>query len=224
MFGRPMSVRVNDSLTVKLAPFAREDVNYFIKDGGLQLHSVTRYIGSIHTALTQQDEEEWFDNHRTQKDSLTWGIWVNEAGVERLIGSSGLNNLEEFPMRQMTSGSMIVNKDYWGKGIATAAHKARTWYAFKQYGLTRIKSAVALPNIGSKIALSRSGYFTHSIERNTGFVDGKYVHQENLECLNPDEREWLRWWGDDDPTEVARAARPVTIEVLAWADANVTLL
>lgn len=225
MLGQPMQVRVNGSLTVKLAPFSKDDAQQLITNGngGMQLHSVTRYMSS-RRAFTAEDERDWYDRIAADSKKWHWGIWITEGDESKLIGGSTLFDLEEFPFRQATSGSAIIDKAYWGKGIMSANHKARTWYAFNQLGMVRVKSAVLLPNIGSRKALERSGYFHHSIERNVQFTDGAYLHQENLECLNPHERFWSLWWGDDKPSKEAILARKVTQEALEWADANVTLL
>lgn len=223
MLGPIMDVRVNDTLTVRLAPFSREDAKQFVAAGGLQARSITRYLG-LWFAPTEEQEQEWYDKAIKDEARLIWGIWDTSGKTPKLIGNTALVDLQVFPVRQMTSGSIITNKSYWGRGIGSAVHKARTWYGFKEFGLVRIKSAVMLPNIGSKKALARSGYFVHSIERNIQFTEGQFVHQENLECLNPSEHEWTRWWGDDAPSKEALAARKVTQEALAWADQNVTLL
>ena len=223
MIGQPMSVRVDDNITIKLGPFAREDMGEFIKNGRMQYHSISRYL-SIHHALTIEDEQEWYDKTRKDSTSRVWGIWDESDETPKLIGSTAPTRLEESPLRQMTSGSVLFDSSYWGRGIASAIHKARTWYAFNQLDLVRLKSAVLLPNVGSRKALSRSGYFHHSLERNETFVDGKLQHLENLECLNPSPHAWDRWWGNDEPTAEALAAREVTKSALKWADENVTLL
>ena len=223
MLGQPMSVKIDTQTTITLGPFARENMGEFIKNGRMQHHSISRYL-SVHHALTIEDEQEWYDKTRTDKTSRVWGVWDASGTSPTLIGSTALTSLEESPLRQMTSGSVLFDSSYWGKGIASALHKARTWYAFNQLDLTRIKSAVLLPNIGSAKALSRCGYFPHSIERNIAFLDGRLQHQQNLECLNPYEHAWNRWWGSDEPTPEALAARDATLEALAWADKHVTLL
>lgn len=223
MLGPIMDVRVTDALTVRLAPFSRDDAKQFVTGGGLQARSVTRYLG-LWYAPSDEQEQEWYDQAIKDQTKLVWGIWDMSGKKPTLIGNTALTDLQIFPVRQMTSGSLIVDKSYWGRGIASAIHKARTWYAFREFGLTRIKSAVMLPNIGSKKALAKSGYFVHSIERNVQYTEGKFLHQENLECLNPDERVWSQWWGDDTPPKQAEEARRVTLAALTWADANVTLL
>lgn len=223
MLGPIMRVQVNDKLSVRLAPFAKEDLGAFIEDGGMQRRSTTRYMG-MDFAPTIETEQEWYDKIRTSPKYMVWGIWSESGGRKTLIGNTALSNLEESPFRQMTSGSVIFNQDYWGKGIASAIHKARTWYAFREMNLARVKSAVLLPNVASKKALQKSGYFFHSLERNEQFANGAFQHLENFECLNPSKYEWSRWWGDDTPTKAALEAREVTLAALKWADENVELL
>ena len=223
MIGQPMSVRIDKNTTIKLAPFTREDVGAFIKDGRMQHHTVSRFV-SMRYALTIEDEQEWYDRTRIDEASRVWGIWDESDGEPKLIGNTALTRLEESPLRQMTSGSVLSDPNYWGRGIATAIHKARTWFAFNQLDLVRIKSTVHTPNIASKKALLHSGYFHHNTERNVIFVDGALQHLERFECLNPASYAWDRWWGNDEPTAEALAAREVTKSALKWADENVTLL
>ena len=220
-FGLIMRLQL-ENLTVELAPFNREEVATFVE--GMSRHSVTRYLAT-RTAQTKELEEEWYDKMIHDKYSVVWGIWITEAGERKLIGGSSLDSLElNSHIRQATSGSMIFDQAYWGRGIASACHKARTLYAFEQLGLHRIKSAVDHPNAGSRKALERSGYTLVYTERNKAFVDGKLVHQDCLECLNPADWAWHLWWGNDRPPRKNFEARKRTEEALAWARANVTLL
>jgi hypothetical protein len=70
-----MRVKVGSSLTIELAPFTKDEAQSFIKDGGMQLHSVTRYMG-VRQAFTAEDEEYWYDQIRKRTDGYTWGIWL----------------------------------------------------------------------------------------------------------------------------------------------------
>ncbi|HMS93322.1 MAG TPA: GNAT family N-acetyltransferase [Candidatus Saccharibacteria bacterium] len=227
-FGPIMRFKVND-LDIELAPLTRESMGEFINlshGGGMQRHSVTRYLGR-HQAPTVEDEHEWFDRARAAKDTLVWGIWVIDDDNRALIGSSSLNGIGEDGqsgfIRQATSGSMIFRPEYWGKGIASTAHKARTWYAFRHLGLHRIKSAVIQGNGGSAKALSRSGYTFVYTERNELYSDGQLRHLDCFECLNPLDLFWRQWWHGDRPTTASQTARRLTEGVMAWAEENVTL-
>jgi RimJ/RimL family protein N-acetyltransferase len=217
-------------LQVELAPLIKESMGEFISlehGGGMQRHTVSRYMG-MGVAPVLEDEQEWFEKTRQDKSTLVWGIWVIEGDQRMLIGNSALTNIGKEGhsgfIRQAVSGSMIFRKEYWGKGIASAAHKARTWYAFQHLGLHRLQSAVIQANGGSRKALERTGYFFVYTERNEMFGEGKLHHMDCLECLNPLDLFWSQWWHGDRPTKAATAARATTREALAWADQNVELV
>ena len=221
-FGPIMRFKVGD-IAIELAPIPRDSAGEFIANGGMQTHTVTKFLGR-RLAPVLEDEYDWYDKIRTQQDSVIWGIWDVTKDERILIGSSSLHNIEGEHFRQATSGSMIHRSEYWNKGIARAAHKARTWFGFTQLGLTRIKSAVIVGNIASQRALEGSGYSRVYIERNEHFVNGTFHDQLCLECLNPDPQFWDRWWGGCRPTKLSLSARDRTIASLQWAKNNVTLL
>lgn len=216
-------------LTIELAPLIRESIGEFVNvsHSSMQRHSITRYLG-MQSAPVLEDEQEWFDSIRTSKTKLVWGIWLIEEGERTLIGNSSLNGIGEEGhagfIRQATSGSMIFRSEYWGKGIASAAHKARTWYAFQYLGLHRIMSAVIQGNVGSAKALIRSGYTLVYTERNEQYTDGQLRHIDCFECLNPLDLFWQQWWHGDTPSASAEQARQLTLKAIAWAEENVELL
>lgn len=221
-FGTILRVPVGEMM-IELAPVTKDSVAQLVAPG-MQQASVTQYLFETVMAMTLEDEEEWYEKTRTDPNSAVWGIWHVNDDQRKLIGTTSLTNISRMNIYQATSGSMISDTSYWGKGIASAIHRARTWYAFEQMGLTRIKSAVMHGNVASKRALEKVGYTVVSVERNTGFIDGKLRHQDNMECLSPLDAAWNIWWGDDTPTEVALEARKKTQDALAWAKENVVLL
>ena len=218
-FGPIMRLKVGE-LDIELAPLSRDVMGEYISPG-MQQYSINRYMAR-RNAPVLEDEYEWFEHVRTQKDSLVWGIWDVTTG-RKLIGTTGLHGIGGDHTRQATSGSMIFRQEYWGMGIATAIHKARTWYGFSQLGLHRMKSKALQNNIGSRKALERSGYSLVYTERNFLFVDGELQHADNLECLNPSPAFWRTWWGSDRPSKRALEARTRTVAALEWAQQNVTL-
>ena len=173
---------------------------------------------------TKETEQEWYDGMIRDQTTRVWGIWVVEGSTRMLIGNSTLMHISlDKHIRQAVSGSLIFDSSYWGKGIASACHRARTWYAFEHLGLHRIKSAVLQPNEGSRKAIERSGYVFVYTERNELFVNGSLAHQDCFECLNPADWAWRLWWGDDRPTRKSLDARKQTEAALAWAEAHVEL-
>lgn len=221
-FGPIMQLKIGE-LLIELAPLNGDVMREFVTDGGMQHHGVTRYMGR-RTAPALEDELEWYERVRTEKDSLIWGIWLIGGSSHKLIGTSGLHSIGGEHFRSATSGSMIFRREHWRKGIVKHCHMARTWYGFVQLGLTQIRSAVMDGNEGSLRALQRSGYTAVATERNKTFVDGRFLHQTNLECINPDAAFWDRWWGNDPVPAEFSEARGKTREALGWAQAEVKLL
>ena len=220
-FGPKMRFTVGE-LQIELAPPTKEAMVQYVSPG-FQQATVSRFL-SMRFAPVLEDEHDWFEKTRANKASLVWGIWLINGDDRQLIGNSALNGITRRHIHQAESGSAIVRKDLWGKGIASAAHKARTWYAFQHMGLHRIKSGVLDGNEGSLKALTRSGYTVVYVERNEDFVDGSLRHLTALECLNPNDPFWGQWWHGDRPTKKHIEARQRTREVLKWAEENVTLL
>ena len=220
-FGPKMRLKVGD-IDIELAPIAKEDLSAFV-DGGIQERTVTRYL-QLEVAPVLEDEHDWFEKTRTDRDALVWGVYDTTNDQRVLIGTTGVTSIQRRPVYQATSGVLIFRRDYWGKGIASSIHKARTWYLFTQVGLERIKSAYLASNLGSWKALEKSGYSYVYTERNFKFVDGKLEHEICIECLNPSPDAWRRWWGMDRPTKRALAARKQTLAALEWAEQNVQLL
>lgn len=220
-FGPIMKLKVGE-LGIELAPLTKESMEEFVKPG-LQQASITRYL-SRQTAPVLEDELEWYDKVRADKTRLNWGIWVVKGDERILIGDTALMDIQHKHIHQATSGSLIFNTAYWGKGIASSIHKARTWYAFQHIGLHRIMSAVIQGNEGSRKALEKSGYRLVYVERNEQFVDGELRHMDNLAVLNPLPVFWEQWWHGDEPDAEAIEARRVTDEAMKWAEENVELL
>lgn len=220
-FGPIMKFQAKE-LELELAPFTREDVAAFVAPG-FQQHSVTRYLHRHAQAFVLEDEQEWYDKVRADKDRLIWGIWVIENGKRTLIGNSAINDIQRYQVSQGTTGVVITDKAYWGKGIASHIHMARTWFAFQHLGLTRLKSAVIQGNDASLRALLRSGYAHVYTERNEQFSDGQLRHLDCLECINPADDTWKTWWGESKPSKDSLAARERTRAAMAWAADHVTL-
>ena len=61
------------------------------------------------------------------------------------------------------------------------------------------------------------------VERNFQFIDGHYVHEDMLECLNPADWAWRLWWGDDRPSRKNLQARKKTEAALAWSREHIVL-
>lgn len=218
-FGSIMRLQAGEYL-IELAPLSREVMGEFIQPG-IQSAQITKYLET--QAKVLEDEYEWFDSVRQDKTSLTWGVWVVRDDERELIGTTSLHHIKRGLFYEAGSGSLLFKREYWGKGIASAIHQARTWYGFHIVGLDRIWSEVLQGNEASRRALEKSGYYVTHVRRNGKFVEGKLCHVDQLECLNPSDASWKRWWGGDRPSKPARNARGRALAAMKWASSNVTL-
>lgn len=219
-FGSIMRLAVGE-LTIELAPLSREVMPEFIQPG-MQTATVTKYLET--QAQVLENEYEWYEKVRTDATSRTWGIWIVRSDERELIGSSSLHNIKKDFFFEAGSGSLIFKPEYWGVGIASVTHQARTWYAFYVMGIDRIWSEVIQGNDASRRALEKSGYRVTHARRNDKFVEGRLRHVDQFECINPSALVWKRWWGDDKPGKSARDARQRALLAMEWASNNVTLL
>ncbi len=154
-FGPMMKLTTDRGLSVELAPFARDNLAVFVE--GFARGTVTQYL-SAHRAQTIETEQVWYDEMIKDKTKLVWGIWAADGDKRQLIGNTALTEITKEHVHYATSGIVIADKKYWGQGIASACHRARTWYAFENLGLHRIKSAVIHGNAASWRALEKCGY------------------------------------------------------------------
>jgi [ribosomal protein S5]-alanine N-acetyltransferase len=65
----------------------------------------------------------------------------------------------------------------WGRGIATAAVRAATGYAFPTYGLTRVYAVVFARNLASRRVLEKAGYRLEGVLRRGAIKEGEVLDQ-----------------------------------------------
>jgi len=216
-----MKLQTDTGLEVELAPFMRDDVGAFLP--GFQKASITRYLHQ-NSAQTLETEQEWYDSMIRDQTSRTWGIWAVEDTRRHLIGTTSIEQIRGSGILTATTGIVIVDDAYHGRGIATATHRARSWYAFNSLAITRLVSYVYDGNGRSRHVIEKVGYSEHHETRNECFANGKWMSVHVMECLNPDDWAWRLWWGSDRPPRKNLEARRRTEEALEWARAHVTLL
>jgi RimJ/RimL family protein N-acetyltransferase len=96
----------------------------------------------------------------------------------RPIGTMGLHNINLID-RTCTTGTIIGEKDCWGKGYGTDAKMALLEYAFDSLGLRKIHSSVIAYNKRSLAYSLKCGYIEEGRRRQRFFKKGRY-HDEIL--------------------------------------------
>ncbi len=92
------------------------------------------------------------------------------------VGGVGISLLDDVQRRSGEIGYRL-GEELWGQGIATAAVRAITDYAFSAYDVCRIQAAVFEWNPASMRVLEKAGYALEGRLRRSVTKDGKTIDQ-----------------------------------------------
>lgn len=218
VFGPRMQFPVGEH-GILMRPFQSEEAERFLM--GMQSQKVIETLG-MYAGQTLEDEQDFLERLRTDKDALGWAICV--LSDEHLDGLAiGCSTLNLDRQRQMaSSGSVIFDRQWWRHGIAKHAHMARTSFAFQQLGLLALESSFLQGNVASGRTLWHSGY-----EQTGGFklrmkcIRGTWQPVTELLCINPTPGIWEYAWGGMKVRDNFLAARERTNNALDWVRSNV---
>lgn len=135
------------------------------------------------------EEEEWIRKQRKQKDnSVTLAIVAKQDRV--LIGSIGLHNIDWVHGRA-TTGTVIGDAEYHGKGYGTDAKMLLLEAAFNQLNLRKVCSTVHAFNGRSIRYGEKCGYVEEGRLKDHNFINGKYVDEVRMAVFRDN---WLPLW------------------------------
>jgi RimJ/RimL family protein N-acetyltransferase len=203
-----------------LAPIERKHLTRFINesaDWGMQSYEVVKYLGRNISAPSMKDEHEWWDKANAATDLLNWGIYVFERGQEKLVGNTSFSWQPDNAARCYVGGTLIFDRNYWSKGIASSANAATIAFVFNNLDGLSIRSAVLSPNIGSCKPHTNLGFVQVGTDYCISRRDGSTNHQYNFLMVNPSERSWNFFWGDAGVPQAFKNARKLTQRTLERA-------
>ncbi len=102
---------------------------------------------------TLQDAKDWIRFTHTENPPTNFAITVDT----RAIGGIGLT-LKSDIYRKSAEIGYWLGEPYWNQGIASAAVKAFTEYAFNSFDLSRIYAGIIEWNKASARVLEKSGF------------------------------------------------------------------
>ena len=114
-----------------------------------------------------------------------FAICAADSGLQ--IGSVKLGEIE-MPARVSDLVTLIGDRDYWGKGIATTAIRLGSQVAFERHNIRKLNGGIHSANIGSIKAYTRGGWVieavlhSHHVDASGGLCDRVIVS-----CFNPQE-------------------------------------
>ena len=151
---------------VTLRPGREGDAELFVR--WFADMEVTRFLGR-RMAVALYQEEEYLKKIGESKEDVWW--MIDAEG--KPIGATGIHRINWIDANG-TTGTLIGEKDCWGKGYATEVMSLRTRYAFRELNLHKLMTEVDTENVASRKALERCGYRTVGIRREQQFREGEW--------------------------------------------------
>jgi RimJ/RimL family protein N-acetyltransferase len=142
--------------------------------------------------LSVTEEEEWIRKLPASKPN-SFVMTIIEKGSGRPIGNMGVHRIN-WRDRHCTTGAIIGEPEFWGKGYGTEAKLLLLRYLFDSLNLHRVCSAAIAFNKRSIAYSLKCGYKIEGRQRKHVFRKGKYHDLVHLAVFKPDfERSWKRY-------------------------------
>ena len=139
---------------------------------------------ALYLPVNFRAEEEWFDKLAKDKENIVLAIETSDG---KFIGIMGLHRIN-WKDRTATTGAVIGDKEYWGKGYGTEAKMLLLDYAFNTLNLRKIGSMVIAFNKRSLAYSLHCGYKVEGVLKKHIFKKRKYWDEIVLGVFKKD---WL---------------------------------
>lgn len=164
----------------ELDPLDAMDLLHYLSDP-----EVHRYISEEDTPRTMEEaqvEVRYWSGLFKQRRSIYWAIALKETN--QCIGTCGFNVFTTTHARGELSYDLA--KEYWGKGIMTAALREVIRYGFEQLQCDRIQATVVTSNKASIRVLQKLGLKYEGILKNYCCLRGKFF-DSNMMAITPED-------------------------------------
>ena len=154
-------------MRVLLRPLERADIPTLRR--WMNDPEITQFLMRVFP-LMEKEEEEWIDSkHKSQNDFV---LGIVAAKEKKLIGSIGLSGIN-WQHRTAITGTVLGEKEYWGKGYGTEAKMLLLDFAFNALDLYGVLSRVLAHNerslaYGKKCGYEEIGRLPNWIRRQNG--------------------------------------------------------
>ncbi len=147
---------------------------------------VSMYL-KVYLPMMEADEQEFVQKLHKQKPEHIVLMIVAEG---KPIGTIGLHGVD-YRNRRATTGTLIGEKECWGKGYGTEAKMLLLEYAFHTLNLRKVCSNVYAFNERSIRYSKRCGYTEEGRLKEHHFAGGRYWDQI---CLAVFKTDWEPLW------------------------------
>lgn len=143
---------------------------------------------TIYLPTTEKDEKDWIASLQAKKNTDIVLAIVTKEG--RHIGNVGIHGIN-WKDRVATTGTVIGEKEFRGKGIGTEVKMILLNYIFNTLNLQKVCSRAFAFNVASQRFSEKCGYEQEGLLRRHAFKNGKYVDEVLLAVFYED---WLPLW------------------------------
>jgi RimJ/RimL family protein N-acetyltransferase len=169
-----------------LRPPTKDDIPYYLWWRNDQ--EVSQYLGAF-LPFMEADGVEWLDRiHKNKECDVVFTIV--DAKTRKPVGLMGIHEIS-WKDRRATTGAMIGEKSYWGKGYGTEAKMLLLNYAFNTLNLRKMSLRVYAFNKRCKAYNEKCGYKVEAVLKQEMFKNGRY---QDLIVMAVFKNGWIPLW------------------------------
>jgi len=172
---------------VVLRPLLESDIPSMLR--WINDPEVNQYL-CIYTPQMEQDQKNWLERVRESQKRGTDLVFAIETSDGECIGNMGIHGIS-WKDRTATTGALIGEEEYWGKGYGTEAKMLLLDYAFNTLNLRKIYSSVIAFNGRSRAYSLKCGYKEEGVRKDHWYRKGQYWDEILLAVFKED---WLPLW------------------------------
>ena len=147
-----------------------------------------RYFIARYLPISRDEEGDWFDGLKKREGDILLAIEIKEP--REFIGVIGIHKID-FHNGTATTGTIIGEKRFWGKGYGTEAKMLLLKYAFEELGLRKICSAAIAYNKRSLAYSKKCGYVVEGVLKEHILKGGTYWDEVLLAVFR---KGWKKAW------------------------------
>lgn len=132
-------------------------------------YEVTKFLESGRFPNTKDAMEEFYRDAALSGKNAFFAIIDKET--DKYIGNIKLGPIDWYH-RKASIGSMIGNKQYWGKGYSTEAIKLVVDYGLIRLGLNKLWAGVAANHEASRRAYEKAGFVLEGRSKGSFYFEG----------------------------------------------------
>lgn len=142
--------------------------------------AVTEFLDS--KRITRDDAIQYIRNGRESRSHFMYAVIAKDGGGH-------IGNLKVGPIQWAHLISDLVTvigqREYWGKGLATEAIKIGNRIAFDVYGIRKLSGGIAEGNAGSLKAYTNAGWVREGTLKGHHLINGEPRDRIVVSCFNP---------------------------------------